>query len=156
MDEADIDILNELRVNARITNSKLAEKVHLSPSAVLERVKRLRASGVLKEFVARIDNSAAGYNLEVFIELKLERNLRGASITKALIEFPEILEIHDVAGDCDYILKFVARESNALRDTMRRIGAIPGVLSSNTKLVLGTFKSELSPFIEKTDRNSGK
>ncbi len=156
MDEADIDILNELRVNARITNRKLAEKVHLSPSAVLERVKRLRASGVLKEFVARIDNSAAGYNLEVFIELKLERNLRGDSITKALIEFPEILEIHDVAGDCDYILKVVARDSNALRDTMRRIGAIPGVLSSNTKLVLGTFKSELSPFIEKTDRNSGK
>ena len=156
MDEADIDILNELRVNARITNSKLAEKVHLSPSAVLERVKRLRASGVLKEFVARIDNSAAGYNLEVFIELKLERNLRGSSITKALIEFPEILEIHDVAGDCDYILKVVARDSNALRDTMRRIGAIPGVLSSNTKLVLGTFKSELSPFIEKTDRNSRK
>lgn len=145
MDNIDYCILNELRHNARISNRKLAEKVHLSPSAVLERMKKLRDSGVIKEFVTRLDNSAFGYNMSVLIELKIERNLCVRGITEALVKFPEILEVFDVAGDCDYILKVAAKDSESLRDTMRAIGAIPGVLSSNTKLILGTFKNELSP-----------
>lgn len=147
MDPTDVAILNELRYNARIPNSKLAEKVHLSPSAVLERVKRLRAGGIIRDFVTRLESSALGYNMSVFIELKIERNLCGASVTEALIKFPEILEIHDIAGDCDYLLKVAAPDSLALRDTMRAIGAIPGVLSSKTKLILGTYKAEVSPVV---------
>ena len=147
MDDADIAILHELQQNARIPNSHLAEKVHLSPSAVLERVKRLRQSGVIKSFAAQLDNQALGYSLTVMMELRIEHNLCGSSISKELAKFPEILEIHDVAGDCDYILKVVSRDSESLRQTMRAIGAIPGVLSSQTKLILGTIKSELSPKI---------
>lgn len=153
MDNLDIAILHELQLDARIPNSKLAEKVHLSPSAVLERVRRLRKSGIIKQFSTLLDTQALGYNLTVMMELRIERNLCGSSISKELVKFPEILEIHDVAGDCDYLLKVVARDSDSLRNTMRAIGAIPGVLSSQTKLILGTIKSELSPQIKQEKTN---
>lgn len=149
MDTVDYAILNELRLNARIPNSKLAEKVHLSPSAVLERVRRLRDQGIIKKFTAQLDAQALGYNLSVLMELRIERNLCDSSISEKLVNFPEILEIHDVAGDCDYILKVVARDSESLRRTMRTIGAIPGVLSSRTKMILSTIKAEISPQADK-------
>ena len=145
MDSIDCAILNELRSNARISNCTLAEKVHLSPSAVLERVRRLRAQGVIHRFVTKLDVAKLGYNLTAIMELRIERNLCCTSISEKLVQFPEILEIYDVAGNCDYILKLVAKDSESLRNTMRAIGEIPGVLSSQTKLVLSTIKSELSP-----------
>ena len=148
MDHIDLEILNELRLNARIPNSQLAARVHLSPPAVLERVKRLRQCGVIKKFETLLDAQALGYNLTVLMELRIEHNLCGASISEELVKIPEILEIHDVAGDCDYILKVVAKDSESLRQTMRTIGAIPGVLSSQTKLILSTIKSEISPKIQ--------
>ena len=119
------------------------------PPAVLERVKKLRESGVIKEFVTRMDNRTLGYHISVFIELKIERNLGQTPIAKALVKIPEILEVYDIAGDYDYLLKVVAKDSNSLRETMLAIGAIPGVISSNTKLILTCFKSELSPEIRK-------
>ena len=152
MDTVDRAILNELRLNARISNRVLAEKVHLSPSAVLERVKRLRSQGLIQSFAARFDAQKLGYNLTVLMELRIERNLCGSSISEKPIKFPEILEIYDVAGDCDYILKLVAKDSEALRRTMRTIGEIPGVLSSQTKLVLGTLKSEISPPVPQEEK----
>ena len=149
MDNVDIEILNELRHNARIPNKKLAEKIHLSPSAVLERVRKLQKNGVIKDFVTRIDNRALGYNISVFIELKIERNLGQTPISKCLVRIPEILEVYDIAGDYDYLLKVVAADSESLRKTMHAIGSIPGVISSNTKLILSNFKSESTPEIRK-------
>ena len=102
MDNIDFEILNELRRDARISNKKLAEKIHLSPPAVLERVKKLRESGVIKEFVTRMDNRTLGYHISVFIELKIERNLGQTPIAKALVKIPEILEVYDIAGDYDF------------------------------------------------------
>jgi len=151
MDAIDCAILNELRLNARISNRTLAEKVHLSPSAVLERVRRLRAQGVIHSFATKLDAGKLGYNLIAVMELRIERNLCGSSISEKLVQIPEILEIYDVAGDCDYILKLVAKDSEALSNTMRAIGEIPGVLSSQTKLVLSTIKSEISPPVPPKD-----
>ncbi len=143
MDTVDIAILEELRKNARIANNKLAEKVHLSPSAVLERVRHLKESGVIKDFVTRLNPSALGYGLSVFIRLQIEKDPDGGSIAAKLGGLPEIVEIYDVAGDCDYILKAVVKDSEALRRTLQKIYAVPGVLSSRTSLILATLKSEL-------------
>ena len=111
MDQTDIAILNELRQHARISNKLLAERVNLSPPAVLERVKKLRERGIISEFVTRVDTALLGYNLTVLMELKIERNLSSAHISRALAQIPEILEIHDAAGNCDYILKIVAKNN---------------------------------------------
>ena len=81
--------------------------------------------------------------------MKIERNLGQTPISKYLVRIPEILEVYDIAGDYDYLLKVVAADSESLRKTMHAIGSIPGVISSNTKLILSNFKSELTPEIRK-------
>lgn len=147
MDQIDAAILNELRKNARISNRSLAEKVHLSPSAVLGRVNRLKRSGVIKSFETRLDCAKLGLGLTVLVELRLEKNINDRRIGESLTKFPEILEIYDVSGNCDYLLKVVTANSEELRDLMLRIGRIPGIGSSRTTLILGTFKQDLSPMV---------
>ncbi len=145
MDKTDAAILNELRKDARIPNRTLAEKVHLSPSAALGRVNRLKREGFIRSFETRLDHRKLGCALAVFVELSIEKNVGDTRIGELLTRIPEVLEIYAVAGEGDYLLKIVTTDSEALRKLMYRIGAIPGVRSSRTTLLLGTLKQELSP-----------
>ena len=147
MDKIDAAILNELRKNARIANRALAQKVHLSPSAVLARVNKLKHAGIIRSFETRLDGAKLGLGLTVLVELRIEKNIGDRRIGEELARIPEVVEIHDVAGECDYLLKIIISDTAALRELMFRIGRIPGVGSSRTTLVLGTLKSELSPAV---------
>ncbi len=145
MDKTDAAILNELRKNARISNRDLASKVHLSPSAALARVNKLKSAGVILGFETRFDGAKLGLGLTVLVELSVEMNIGDRRIGEELAKIPEVVEIYDVAGECDYLLKIVISDTTALRELMFRIGRIPGVGSSRTTLVLGTLKAELAP-----------
>lgn len=145
MDNTDAAILNVLRNNARISNLELARKVHLSPSTVLERVRRLRENGVIKSFQSRFDLVKLGYGLTVLIELRTVKNIGTDSIEKELMRFPEIIEIHDVAGECDYLLKAVTENTETLGSLLVKIGRIPGIQSTRTTLIIGTLKNETAP-----------
>ena len=147
MDDIDRAILNCLRNNARISNRELAEQVHLSPSAALERVRKLKRSGIIKGFCTMFDCAKLGRGLNVLIELEIEKNIQDHDIADKLVSYPEITAIYDVAGDADYLLKVAVPDSEALRQLMNRISLIPGVRSSHTTLVLRTLKEEISPEI---------
>ena len=147
MDEIDRAILNCLRNNARISNRELAARVNLSPSAALERVRKLKRSGIIKGFCTMLDCAKLGRGLHVLIELEIEKNIQDHDIADKLISYPEITAIYDVAGDADYLLKVAVPDSEALRQLMNRISLIPGVRSSHTTLVLRTLKEEISPEI---------
>ena len=103
MDKIDAAILNELRKNARIANRTLAQKVHLSPSAVLARMNKLKRTGIIKSFETRLDGAKLGLGLTVIVALSLEKNIGDRRIGEELAKFPEVIEIHDVAGECDYL-----------------------------------------------------
>lgn len=145
MDVIDKEILNILRNNARISNRELASRVHLSPPAVLERVRKLKESGVIKSFHTLFDPIKLGYGLSVFIQLGIERNVQDHDIGNALADIPEITAIYDVAGDEDYLLRATVRDSEDLRLLMSRISLIPGVRCSRTTLLMRTLKEETSP-----------
>lgn len=145
MDGTDKAILNILRNNARISNRELAEKVHLSPPAVLERVRKLKEAGIIKSFHTLFDPVKLGFGLSVFIQLGIERNVQDHDIGNALAAFPEITAIYDVAGDEDYLLRAIVRDSEELRSLMSRISLIPGVRCSRTTLLMRTLKEETSP-----------
>ena len=147
MDSTDAAILNELKNNARIANLDLAKKVHLSPSAVLERVRRLRANGIIRGFQTRFDCVKLGCGLTVLIELRTLQNIGTDGIGRQLAEIPEIVEIHEVAGEYDYLLKVVTANSETLGALLGRIGRIPGIRSSRTTLIIDTVKEETAPVI---------
>ena len=100
LDKIDARILRVLQKDGRISNLKLAEEVHLSPTAVLERVKRLARDGYILGYEAKLNPEKLGAGMMVFIEVVLDRTTHDAMNTfKAAVQVrPEILECHLVAG----------------------------------------------------------
>lgn len=144
LDAIDRRILRELQADGRITNLKLAEAVHLSPTAVLERVKRLTRDGVIQGYEARLDPALLGAGLMVFIEVLLDRTVPDVmeNFRAAVQARPEILECHLVAGGFDYLLKTRVADMAAYRALLgSSIWSLPGVRETRTYAVMEEVKS---------------
>ena len=144
LDTIDRRILRELQADGRITNLKLAEAVHLSPTAVLERVKRLTRDGVILGYEARLNPALLGAGLMVFIEVLLDRTLPDVlnHFRAAVQARPEILECHLVAGGFDYLLKTRVADMAAYRALLGdSIWSLPGVRETRTYAVMEEVKS---------------
>jgi Lrp/AsnC family transcriptional regulator, leucine-responsive regulatory protein len=143
LDTIDRRILRELQADGRITNLKLAEAVHLSPTAVLERVKRLTRDGVILGYEARLNPALLGAGLMVFIEVLLDRTLPDVlnHFRAAVQARPEILECHLVAGGFDYLLKTRVADMTAYRALLGdSIWTLPGVRETRTYAVMEEVK----------------
>jgi len=144
LDKTDRKILQVLQADGRISNLKLAEAVHLSPTAVLERVKRLTREGYILGYEARLDPAKLGAAMMVFIEVVLDRttpdvmdNFRAAVQTR-----PEILECHLVAGGFDYLIKTRVADMTAYRELIGSVvWSLPGVRETHTYAVMEEVKN---------------
>ncbi|MEM7204177.1 MAG: Lrp/AsnC family transcriptional regulator [Planctomycetota bacterium] len=140
IDDTDLVLVEMLQRDARVTNAALARSLDMAPSAVHQRVRRLEERGVVRGYTARIDPSAVGRGLLAFVHLKTDEQLHDTSIPKAVAELPGVLEVHDIAGEDCYLLKVRAADTDALHELIRRgVGAVPGVRSTRTTIVLKTF-----------------
>jgi len=144
IDKIDAKILRVLQKDGRISNLKLAEEVHLSPTAVLERVKRLTRDGYILGYEARLNPAKLGAGMLVFIEVLLDRTAPDVMETfKAAVQTrPEILECHLVAGGFDYLIKTRVADMSAYRGMIGSvIWALPGVRETRTYAVMEEVKS---------------
>ena len=144
IDKIDARILRALQADGRISNLKLAEAVHLSPTAVLERVKRLTRDGVILGYEARLNPALLGAGLLVFIEVLLDRTVHDVmdSFKAAVQVRPEILECHLVAGGFDYLLKTRVADMPAYRQFVGSvIWTLPGVRETRTYAVMEEVKN---------------
>ena len=144
LDRTDARILRVLQSDGRISNLKLAEEVHLSPTAVLERVKRLTRDGFILGYEARLNPGKLGAGLLVFIEVVLDRTTHDAmGLFKAAVQVrPEILECHLVAGGFDYLVKTRVANMQAYREFVGSvIWALPGVRETRTYAVMEEVKN---------------
>ena len=110
IDRIDRRILAALQADGRLTNQALSERVALSPSACLARVRRLEKAGIIQGYHARVDPFAVDIGLVLFAEVSLKGHGPGelALFEKAVRELPQIVEASHVTGDYDYLLKVVA------------------------------------------------
>ncbi len=144
IDELDTRILEILQENARVTQADIAKTVGLAPSAVLERIRKLEARGVIKGYVAAIDPHVAELPLLAFVSVRTSEYGPEQPSAKALAEIPEVLEVHHVAGDDCYLLKVRARDAEHLGQLLRQqIATVPHVTSTRTTIVLGTSKETI-------------
>ena len=144
LDKIDARILRALQADGRISNLKLAETVHLSPTAVLERVKRLTREGYILGYEARLNPTKLGAGLMVFIEVLLDRTVHDVmdSFKAAVQVRPEILECHLVAGGFDYLLKTRVADMAAYREFVGSvIWTLPGVRETRTYAVMEEVKN---------------
>ncbi|PSH59185.1 Lrp/AsnC family transcriptional regulator [Phyllobacterium sophorae] len=138
LDDFDRRILGALVEDAGSSYARIGEKVGLSAPAVFERVKRLRHAGVIGSIIARLDGEATGKPLLAFVHVdttgwgKSERLMR-------MREFPEVEEMHSVAGDTGMILKVRTQGPQALEHLLSQLYVIPGVTASRSYVVLSTY-----------------
>jgi Lrp/AsnC family transcriptional regulator, leucine-responsive regulatory protein len=141
LDDKDVEILNFLQLNARETQVEIARAVGLAPSAVLERVRKLEARGVIRGYAALLDPKALDQGLLAFVSVRSEEAPGDDSVARALAACTEVLEVHHVAGEDCHLIKVRARDAEHLGLLLRtRIGGIPGVRSTRTTIVLETVK----------------
>ena len=141
IDETDAMILALLQENARISQADVARTVGLAPSAVLERIRKLETRGVIKGYAALVDPHALDQSMLAYIAVRSEQAPGDDSVSRALAAYPEVLELHHVAGDDCYLLKVRARDAEHIGQLLRhRFGRIPGVRSTRTTIVLETVK----------------
>lgn len=141
LDRTDRSILHEVQLNGRITNSQLAEIVNLSESACLRRVRALEESGILRGYVALIDQSSAGFPDNVFVTITLrsqqQRDLaRFEAEVKAL---PEVMECYLMSGDADYLLRVIVADARDYeRIHSQHLTRLPGVARVQSNFALRT------------------
>lgn len=143
LDEIDLKIVRLMQENARINNAELARILGMAPSAVLERVKKLEQKEVLISYHAKVNPSAVNQNLLSFIFIKAKEIIGDEETGKLLAQIPEVLEVHDIAGDDGYIIKVRTSDTIALMNLMKRsLSSIPGIISTRTIIVLQTVKED--------------
>lgn len=141
LDRIDKKILRELQLDGRISFVDLAEKVGLSTSPCLERVRRLERAGFIKGYAALLSPQHLDVSLLVFVEISL--NYTSSDIferfREAVRDWPQILECHLVAGDFDYLLKIRIKNMASYRNLLGEIlRTLPGVRDSRTLVAMET------------------
>jgi Lrp/AsnC family transcriptional regulator, leucine-responsive regulatory protein len=144
LDAIDLQILNLLQANARVSQAEMARVVGLAPSAILERLRKLEHRGVLKGYVALIDPSAADVRQLAFVAVRTRGPIEITNAAGvALTTLPEVLEVHHVAGEDCYLVKLRARDAQHVGQLLRQMQTFPGVVSTRTTIVLDTLKETL-------------
>jgi Lrp/AsnC family leucine-responsive transcriptional regulator len=156
IDDIDTRILNILQSDARIANAEIARQVGLAPSAVLERIRKLEERGVIRGFETKINGVKVDFGLTAFVAVRTRDCC--AETDKFLAEIPEVLEVHDVAGEDSYFLKVRVKDTEHLSRLLReRLKNVPNVASTKTTIVLQTIKeTNVLPLKCADERNRGK
>jgi Lrp/AsnC family leucine-responsive transcriptional regulator len=144
MDATDRKMLAVLQEEGRISNAALAERLHLSPSPCLRRLRALEQDGVIDGYRAELDRAKLGLGLTVFVELKIEghSDRTAAAISDALVAAPEIIAAHIVSGAADFLLEVVVADLAAYEQLMfGTLLKLPNVADVRSNFALRTVKA---------------
>ena len=144
MDNLDIKIIKLLQENARITASEIAGKINLSVPAVSERLRKLEASGAIRQYTAILDPRYFDKSLSAIVFITLERPKFSDIFAEFVKKQNDILECHYLAGDFDYALKIVTENTITLQELLDRIKSVQGVQKTRTVVILSTAKNNYS------------
>ena len=145
LDRTDLLILDALQHNARMTNKELAAQVHLSPTPVFERWKRLEREGYIKKYIAVLDADKLNRGFVVFCSVKLSRlNTETANdFTTRVMVMPEVTECYNISGHFDYMLKLHSFDMKQYqRFLIDVLGKIESVASIESTFVMEEVKHE--------------
>jgi Lrp/AsnC family transcriptional regulator, leucine-responsive regulatory protein len=141
LDDLDVKILNIIQSNARVSQAEVARAVGLAPSAVLERLRKLEAKGIVRGYAALVDPAAVELRQLAFVAVRTRGTVEVTDRAgDELARMPEVQEVHHIAGDDCYLLKLRARDAQHVAQLLRQMQTLPGVLSTRTTIVLETRK----------------
>ena len=140
-DSVDAKIISILQKNARVSNAEIARQLAMAPSAILERIRKLESRGVITGYEARLAAKQVGLGLLAFVFVRSDERTGAQDTGERLTRFPEVQEVHHVAGEDCYLAKVRARDPEDLSRILReRFGSIPHLRSTRSTIVLDTLK----------------
>jgi Lrp/AsnC family leucine-responsive transcriptional regulator len=141
IDSIDAEILKILQSNARTSNAEIARQVDLAPSAVFERIRKLEERGVIEGYAARVQPKAVDLPLLAFVFVRADDKPGALTTAEKVAAIPEVLEVHDVAGEDCFLVKVRTSDTEALGRLLReQFGRIDSITSTRTTIVLETVK----------------
>ncbi|MGH6861958.1 MAG: Lrp/AsnC family transcriptional regulator [Phyllobacterium sp.] len=144
LDRFDIGILDALQADARATNVEIAEKVSLSPSPCLRRIRNLEKSGVIRGYRADLDRRKVGLGLTVFVDIKVGHHNRENSeaLQAALTGLPEVAAAFLISGTADFMAEVVVEDLSAYeRFLTQKLLVLPGVIDIRSNFAIRIVKT---------------
>lgn len=141
MDKLDYQIINELRSNARQTASDISKAIHLSVSTVIERIRKMEKTGLIKSYTVITNDHRLGNDITVLMEVSMEHPRFNEDFIARINDHPNIIACYYLTGEFDFMLKICCRSSEHLEQIHNQIKDCPGVRLTRTHYVLRTVKN---------------
>ena len=143
LDPKDLAILGLLQQNARMTVKEIADKIHLSTTPVHERIRRMEASGVIKQYATLVDHTKVKKSLIAicYVSLKEHNKTAGTKFVKAIQLMPDVVECYTISGEFDFMLKVMCEDMNAYHDFhVNKLSQIENMGKVQSVFVMGVIK----------------
>ena len=144
LDVFDLKIIESLQSEGRLSNVELADRIGLSPSPCLRRVKRLESEGVIEGYSARINREKIGMGVTVFVSVGLDRHREEEAerFRRAVVRLPQVISCHAISGDSDFLLEIVVADLIQYSEfVLKRLRRIPGVKDLQSSFSLEAMKA---------------
>ena len=140
LDTTDIQILKALQNDGRESASHIAEKVKVSVPTVTERIRKLQESGIILGFQTVIDPTSIGLDVAAIITIISGSSQYYKEVTIAAEETPEVVQCFSTTGNGSHMLFVITKNSNTLEELLRKIQSWPGVVRTETQIILSSYK----------------
>jgi Lrp/AsnC family leucine-responsive transcriptional regulator len=156
IDAQDREILKLLQRNARTSNAEVARQLGMAPSAILERIRKLEARGVIQGYEAKIDPQALGLGLLAYVSVRDEGQNNEGQVGELLARIPEVQEVHHIAGEDCFLVKVRTADARSLGRLLREGIAATGPVRTRTTVVLETlYETARLPIDPAPDSSAG-
>ena len=143
LDDTDLQILKILQKNSKLTTKELADAVHLTPTPVFERQKRLERLGYIKKYIAVLDAEKLNLGLQVYCKVKLKQinHEIADAFVRRIMRIPEVTECYNTSGAYDYLLKVRAKDMKQYQEfVLNKLGEIESLSSIESTFVMSELK----------------
>lgn len=141
LDETDKKIIDALMDNSRLSYRMIAKKLNLSAATIMNRVRGLESEKLIKGYTVRIDYEKAGYDIDVFIEVKIAKgNL--FEVEKKIAKYPNVSAVYDITGDFDAVILARFPNRRKMDNFLKKLQTFEYIERTNTKLILNIIKEE--------------
>lgn len=143
LDDVDIALLKMLQQDSNMTTKDLAKRVNLSPTPVFERIKRMEKAGLIKKYIALLDETKLERALTVFCHVKLKEHTKqiGNRFVQDIQALPQVTECYNISGDYDFLLKVLVRDMRHYQDfVLNQLGSVKNIGSVQSTFAMGKIK----------------
>ena len=140
LDQVDRDILAILQNDGRSSASHIAQEISMSVPAMTDRIKKLQESGVIMGFTTMLDHRKLGLDVSAFITVISESSSHYSDVVRETNNSPEIIQCFTTTGNGSHVLFALVENTHALEKLLRKIQSWPGVMRTETQIILSSYK----------------